>query len=119
MKILYFTDIHLKGINPRNRIDNYCDSVKAKVVECFDIAKKNKVLLIVIGGDVFDGYLVSNTLSDWFIDLTDKYKIDVWITPGNHDEIFNNWKLSQATSLASMFRRGKYIKQLEIGRAHV
>ena len=112
IKILYFCDSHLKGINPRNRIDNYCEAIKAKIVELFDRAKKEKVLLIIFGGDVYDSYLVSNTLSDWFISLTDKYKIDVYITVGNHDELFNNWQLSNSTSLAHMFRRGKYIKQL-------
>jgi len=111
-KILYITDMHLKGVNPRNRTDNYCEAIKAKIVESLDIAKKEKVKLIICGADVYDGYLVSNVLSDWFIDLIEKYKINILIAPGNHDEAFNNWSLSNATSLAHMFRRSKYIKQL-------
>lgn len=112
MKILYITDTQLKGVNPRNRIDNYCNAIKAKIIESFEIAKKEKVKLIICGGDVVDSYLVSNTLSDWFIDTVEKYKMIILIAPGNHDEAFNNWVLSNATSLAHMFRRCKYIKQL-------
>lgn len=112
MKILYLTDIQQKGVNPRNRTDNYCEAIKTKLIESFDIAKKEKVKFIICGGDVNDSFLISNVLSDWFITLTEKYKITVYIAPGNHDETFNNWKLSNASTLAHMFRRGKYIKQL-------
>lgn len=111
-KILYITDLHLKGISPRRRIDNYCDAIKAKIVESLELAKKHKVKLIICGGDVFDGELVSNRLSDWVIDIVDEYSIPMYITPGNHDQENSNWALSGATSLAHMFRRSKLIKEL-------
>ncbi|GAG95161.1 unnamed protein product, partial [marine sediment metagenome] len=59
-----------------------------------------------------DSDLVSNIMSDEFMDLVEDSGIEWYILPGNHDETGNNWKLSKATSLAHMFRRCKLINWL-------
>lgn len=111
-KIVYFCDSHLKGVSPRNRTDDYTKAVQDKLIEIWKIAKKVKAEFIICGGDVFDSYLVSNTLSDWFIDLVEEYKISLYVVPGNHEMYCANWSLSNGTTLAHIFRRSGLIKPL-------
>lgn len=40
MRILFFTDTHIRGTNPQNRKDNFVETLFRKLEEVFDIAKK-------------------------------------------------------------------------------
>ena len=54
MRILFFTDTHIRGTNPQNRKDNFPETLYLKMEEVFDIAKKNNVDILLHGGDIFD-----------------------------------------------------------------
>lgn len=114
MKFLYLTDTHIRGINPRNRLGNYYQDIMIKFQEIISIAKKEKVDYIIHGGDLFSTSLVSNIIVDEVIDMIEKAKITMYMVWGNHDEIGHNVETSNSTSLAHIFRRSKYIKQLDI-----
>ena len=111
MKILYCTDLHIKGKNPCNRLDNYYESCLSKLDEIISIANKNKCEFVLCGGDVFDSPNVSNTVIDDFMDRIEASKKPWYITPGNHDLIGHNWELSKASALAHIFRRSKKINK--------
>ena len=114
MKFTYIADTHLKGINPINRKGDYYSDVMDKIKEVISISKKEKVEFIIHSGDLYDTPIVSNQMVDELIDLIEKSKIIWYILPGNHDEIGHNWELSKGSSLAHIFNRSDYIKELTV-----
>jgi len=114
MKIIYFTDSHIKGKNPVNRLDNYNTSCLAKMNEITEIAKEEKCDAIICGGDIFDTPTVSNTVIDDVVDIIEDAKIDFYIVPGNHDMTSHNWEVSKSSALAHIFRRSDTIKILDV-----
>jgi len=113
MKFLYCTDIHIKGKNPVNRLDNYYQSCLEKIDEIIQIAKRQDCKFIICGGDLFDSPNVSNTIIDDFVDKVEASKIDWHIVSGNHDMTGHNWEVSKASALAHIFRRSKSIMLLD------
>jgi len=112
IKFIYTQDIHLKRKNPTNRIDNYCDSVMAKLEEVCQIYQKEKCDCWIDGGDLFEIPIVSYGLIDKFLDLLEKYNIKMKLLYGNHCEIGASVENSSTASLAHMFRRSKNIEIL-------
>lgn len=112
MKFLYCTDLHIKGKNPVNRLDNYYQSCLKKIDEIIKIAKDTECSFIVCGGDLFDSPNVSNTIIDDFVDRVEQSNIEWHVVPGNHDMNSHNWELSKSSALAHIFRRSTMIKLL-------
>lgn len=50
VKFLFVGDLHLRGTNPRNRIDDYKEAAKQKLKEVFKIAVDNAVDAILQRG---------------------------------------------------------------------
>ncbi|HHV19600.1 MAG TPA: metallophosphoesterase [Thermoanaerobacterales bacterium] len=85
MRILFFTDTHIRGTNPQNRKDNFPETLYLKMEEVFDIAKKNNVDILLHGGDIFDRPDISPSLVRDFILLINKYALPIYAVAGNHD----------------------------------
>ncbi|MHA2012742.1 MAG: metallophosphoesterase [Candidatus Helarchaeota archaeon] len=113
MKILYSSDIHLKGRNSTNRLGNYFEDVLIKIDECIEIYKKNKCEFWLIGGDIFDTHTVSNIVVDAFVDKIEENNIFVKVIWGNHDLLNCNLKASKVSSLAHILRRSKNFELLD------
>lgn len=90
MKLLHFTDTHIKGIAPSGRIDDYTQSLYNKFCEVYEIAKKSKVEAILFSGDLFDSNIISLSVAKKFIDLIESKKIPFYVIFGNHDKRDNN-----------------------------
>lgn len=114
MIIPYFTDNHISGTNSENRIGNYLEDSLIKLEEILQIAKKNKSPFALCGGDLIDSPIISLTICDRILDLIEEYKILIYSLVGNHPMVNHNWEVSQATTVAHMFRRSKLIKKLNI-----
>jgi len=110
MKILIFSDYHIKGINPRSRIDDYYQSCLLKFNEILSLSKDCD--FIISAGDLWDTSTVSNTMVDDLLDRIESNKRDFYVIFGNHDLNSYNLKASKSTSLAHMIRRSKYVKHL-------
>jgi DNA repair protein SbcD/Mre11 len=52
MKLLFFTDLHARGDNPRARRDNYPQAMFAKLAEIRDLATAHGVAAVLFGGDL-------------------------------------------------------------------
>ena len=50
MKFLFFTDSHIRGTTPKNRKDNFYETLKTKLLEITNISKKLDVDYILHGG---------------------------------------------------------------------
>lgn len=90
MKILFFTDTHIRGFNIKSRKDNFLETLKLKFDEVFNLAEENKVDYILHGGDFFDKPDVSVSIVSEFAELLNKCKIPIYTICGNHDVFGHN-----------------------------
>jgi exonuclease SbcD len=114
MNFIYTSDLHARGKNSAHRIGDYYADWLLKFNEVVKLAKQKACGNLVIGGDLFDSAVVSNTLVDDITDIIEKNKIHVWVVPGNHDMVCSKWENSKASSLAHMINRSKNIHLLDV-----
>jgi len=112
MKFLYFTDPHVKGVNPSARLGNYQADMLAKFCEIGNLIKEYQVDAVICGGDVFDSPAVSLLVCDAFVDIMEDWGVRVLVTRGNHDEIGHNPQASGQSVLDHIFRRSNKIEHL-------
>lgn len=85
MKLLFTGDWHLRGNNPRNRIDDYPTAAVEKLQEVFRLAEGNGADFIVMPGDVWDRPEVSIAVLLSFADVLKASPVPIYATVGNHD----------------------------------
>lgn len=112
VKFLFVGDLHLRGTNPRNRIDDYKEAAKQKLKEVFKIAVDNAVDAILQPGDIFDRPEVGIAVLLEFAEVLKESPVSIYCTLGNHDiyavngepptDVLNTKKLSE--SLCSCIR---------------
>ncbi|HHY70079.1 MAG TPA: metallophosphoesterase [Thermoanaerobacterales bacterium] len=85
MRILFFTDTHIRGTNPQNRKDSFSETLYRKIEEVFDIAQRSNVDILLHGGDIFDRPDISPSLVRDLILLISKYSLPIYAVAGNHD----------------------------------
>ncbi len=90
MNILYFTDTHIRGTNPKNRLDNYYETVKTKFNEIKEIIDQEKIDYVLHGGDLFDRPDVSVSIVSDFAKIFQSFNAPVYIISGNHDIFGHN-----------------------------
>ncbi|EGY78575.1 metallophosphoesterase family protein [Peptoniphilus indolicus] len=90
MKFLYFTDSHLRVTNPKNRIDNFYETLKNKMNEILQISLNENVDYILHGGDLFDRPDTPISLVSDFSEIFQKFKAPIYIVSGNHDIFGHN-----------------------------
>jgi exonuclease SbcD len=99
VKLLFVGDIHLRGKNPRNRIDNYQETIREKLCEVYEIAKQHQVRAILCPGDIFDWPEVSNGVLIKCMQLLRECPVAIYTCPGNHDIYGYNLDTYDRTSL--------------------
>ncbi len=85
MKLLFFTDSHIRGTTPKNRKDNYYDTLKKKFFEIKDIVEKENVDIILNGGDWFDRPDISPSIVREFAQIINTFNRPIYTVAGNHD----------------------------------
>ena len=85
MKFLYFTDSHIRGVNPRGRKDNFCETVLKKIEEIIDVSKEYNVDYILNGGDWFDRPDLAPSIVREFAKTIKNFNKPVYTIAGNHD----------------------------------
>jgi DNA repair exonuclease SbcCD nuclease subunit len=99
MKFLFFTDTHIKGTNPRNRKDNFFETLKSKFTEIKNIAKEENVDYIIHGGDWFDRPDISPSIVREFAKIIRDFNRPVYSVAGNHDIYGHNPSTIKRTML--------------------
>jgi exonuclease SbcD len=99
MKILYFTDTHIRNTTPRNRVDDYPEAIYAKVCEVLLTAKEHGVNVILHGGDIFDRPDVPPWLVREYALIFKESGIPIYIIAGNHDTYGQNTDTIEHTML--------------------
>lgn len=85
IKFLFVGDFHLRGNNPRNRVDDYVEAAKEKLTEVYKIAVDHDVDAILQPGDVFDRPEVSIAVLLEYAQILKGCPVDIFCTIGNHD----------------------------------
>jgi exonuclease SbcD len=85
MKFLFFTDSHIRGTTPKNRKDNFYETLKLKFQEIKDIAQRLNVDYILHGGDWFDRPDISPSIVREFAVIIKGFQRPIYTVPGNHD----------------------------------
>lgn len=99
MKIVYMGDLHIRGKSPRNRKDDFKETLKAKLREIFKIAEYNEAKAIICAGDIFDRPEVTNSVLLEFAALFKESPVPIYTTAGNHDIFGYNLDTYGRTSL--------------------
>lgn len=90
MKILFFTDTHIRGTNPKNRKDSFVDTVEKKLIEITEIIENYNIDFVLHGGDLFDRPDISISIASRFSLILDKIKVPFYLVSGNHDVYGHN-----------------------------
>ncbi|SEF46452.1 DNA repair exonuclease SbcCD nuclease subunit [Caloramator fervidus] len=85
MRFLFFTDLHIRGNNPRSRKDNFVETLKAKLNELVEISINENIDKVLFGGDLFDRPDVSISVVKDFIKIIKNFPTPILCVIGNHD----------------------------------
>lgn len=85
LKILYLTDTHIRGTTPKNRKDNFIETLENKFLEILEIIKKENVDYVIHGGDLFDRPDISVSVVSKFANILNKISVPIYMVSGNHD----------------------------------
>lgn len=99
MKLLFFTDTHIRSTNPRNRIDDFYKSTIDKLKEIRDYANDNKVDYVIHGGDLFDRPDSAIKPTSEVGKILSSFHMPIFIVAGNHDIFGYNQETLSRTML--------------------
>lgn len=85
MKILFFTDTHIRASNPRSRIDDFFQATMDKLEEIKNYANENNVDFCIHGGDLFDRPDTAIRTSSDVGRLLGQFNMPIYGVIGNHD----------------------------------
>lgn len=85
MKLLYFTDTHFRGTSPRSRTDDFPETMRKKLSEVVEIANREKVDVILHGGDLFDRPNLSPAVVQEYARIFRHFSSPIYAIAGNHD----------------------------------
>jgi DNA repair exonuclease SbcCD nuclease subunit len=99
LRILYFTDTHIRGTNPKNRKDDFVQTLENKLLEILDIIKGKSIDYVIHGGDLFDRPDISISIVNKFAKILKQIDIPFYIVSGNHDIFGHNPETMNRTIL--------------------
>lgn len=99
LKILFFTDTHIRGTNPKNRKDDFLVTLENKFREITEIIKLKDIDFVIHGGDLFDRPDISISVASRFTNILKKIKVPIYIVSGNHDIFGHNPQTLDRTML--------------------
>lgn len=118
LKLIYLTDSHYRGTNPKARLDDYPQSIATKLREVYGLARdltefensdytrECEDVLIVHGGDLFDrpdtAYMVAGKMAA----LLAESPCEVLVVPGNHEIYAYNLDSLPRTALGLLAQVG-------------
>ena len=90
MKLLYLTDTHIRGSNPKNRTDDFIKTLENKFIEIANLVKEKDIDFVIHGGDLFDRPDISISVVSRFAGILRLIEKPIFIVSGNHDIFGHN-----------------------------
>ncbi|MGE5450146.1 MAG: metallophosphoesterase family protein [Methanomassiliicoccales archaeon] len=106
MRILFFTDTHLRSVTPQNRTDNLPRALISKLEEVIKLAEEWSVDLLLHGGDLFDVPNPGLAQAGEYLAVLKRLTCPLYIVPGNHDLYGGNLLTLPRTLLGLLSRLG-------------
>lgn len=106
MRLLYFTDTHIRGTSPKNRKDDYVSTLEKKFYEILQIIEEKDIDFVLHGGDLFDRPDISVSIVTRFARILAQIKQPIYIVSGNHDVYGYNPKTINRTMLGLLSELG-------------
>lgn len=85
MKLIFFTDTHIRKTTPGNRKDDFYETLKNKFLEIKRIIEKEGIDYVLHGGDWFDRPDISPDMTEEFAAILQSFGKPVYTVAGNHD----------------------------------
>lgn len=85
MRFLFLTDTHLRGTTPRNRRDNFLQTLEEKLAEVVELGEELGVTAVLHNGDLFDRPDVSPSIVRQFATILRRCPSPIYGIAGNHD----------------------------------
>lgn len=98
-KFLFVGDLHLRGNNPRNRIDDYQAAADTKLHEVLRMAEDIHADAILIPGDIWDRPEVAIGVLLHYANILKTSPCPIYTTIGNHDIYGYNLSTYERSSL--------------------
>lgn len=106
MKFGFYTDIHLCGINPRHRVDDFPQSILAKLREIYATGQERGCQFMAFGGDFFNTHrLFSYEVIGDAMDIICESPIPTYGCVGEHDLLGHSPTTYPSSTLAFFIRR--------------
>lgn len=105
MKILCCGDQHITDKKPKNRKDDYHQTVMGKFYQEINIAKMSGCAAVILPGDVFDRYNENNLVVQEVIHAIKRSHLHFLVVAGQHDQQFHNSDL-KGTALRTLINAG-------------
>jgi len=102
VKLVYFTDAHIRGGTPKSRIDDYARALWDKFAQLTSFIQKNKVEAALNGGDLFDIPDPSTGVVNKYIKLFASWDIPIYSVTGSHDKFAYNDSTISRTALGTL-----------------
>jgi len=114
LRLLYFTDTHIRSVKPDNRRDDFLKAIAAKLSEVIKLCRLLGIDYVIHGGDIFDHPNPDRRSLDllhWFLK---KLALPVYCVAGNHDLIDQRLDSLDGTALGYLARQ-EWLRLLQPG----
>lgn len=116
MKVLLTADWHIRGDRPRCRVDeDWIGSQRQDIAAVREIADVNNVDEVWILGDLFHQPRCATEAVVMVLDELKKFKVPVYVLPGNHDLPFHDYENLDRCSLGIMLKSFPELHTLDEG----
>lgn len=109
--LIWRTDVHLSDHTPRSRLDNWSDTVLAKLSRVGELAKVKGAQAVLDGGDFFDiksPVRNSHSLVRRAMEVHRSYPCPVYANVGNHDCVYGDYSFLHQQPLGVLFEAGTF-----------
>ena len=106
MKLLIFTDSHIRASTPRSRIDDYPTAMWEKFRQISQIIIEKGINAVLIGGDLFDTPDPSTSIVNSYLQLFTYWNIPIYSIIGSHDKFGYNDDTLYRTGLGTLIASG-------------
>ena len=111
-KFLFYTDLHMAGETPRHRVDNFPQTLLAKLREIYSMAEVEGCQFVLFGGDFFNAHrMFSYDIISEVIEIVGRSKIKTYSVVGEHDLYGHNIETFQSSTLKFI---GRHCSNLNI-----
>ena len=106
MKLLIFTDSHIRASTPRSRIDDYPTAMWEKFRQISQIIVEKGINTVLIGGDLFDAPDPSTSIVNSYLQLFTYWNVPIYSIVGSHDKFGYNDNTLYRTGLGTLIASG-------------